>query len=329
MSTYVVTGCAGFIGARTTEHLLEQGHTVIGVDNLNDAYDRRLKDWRLAQIDGRENFHFTRLDITDRAAVRDLLGTGPQAQPVDAVINLAAYAGIRYSVENPWVYYETNVTGSLNLLDACREFGISKFVLASSSSLYGARNPVPFHEDAHTSEPLSPYAASKKAAEELCYSYHHLHGIDVSMLRFFTVYGPAGRPDMSPFRFVQWISEGRPLQLFGDGTQRRDFTFVQDIARGVEAALRPVGYEAINLGSDKPVVLMDFIHLIEELTGQTATIERSEAHVADMQATWADISKARKILDWAPAYRFRDGVEELVRWYRDNRAWASQLQTGS
>jgi UDP-glucuronate 4-epimerase len=327
MSKYVVTGCAGFIGWKTSERLMKSGHEVLGVDNLNDAYDSRLKDWRLAELQKRKGFDFHRVDITDRHVVSKFIGESAKKKQIDGVINLAAYAGVRYSVENPWVYFETNVTGTLNLLDACRDYGIDKFVLASSSSLYGNNNAVPFHEDAHTSQPLSPYAASKKAAEELCYSYHHLHAIDITVLRFFTVYGPAGRPDMSPFRFVQWISEGMPLLLYGDGTQRRDFTFVEDIARGVEAALIPVGYEILNLGSDKPIVLMDFIHLIEELVGRTAIIEQSEFHVADMDATWADISKVSAILDWVPTYDFRKGVFELVRWYTDNRDWASQIRT--
>ncbi len=322
----VVTGCAGFIGAQTTRRLLDSGHTVVGIDNLNEAYDRRLKDWRLAQLEGVRGFDFRRADITDRK-IGCLLRVVTEAGGVDAVVNLAAYAGVRYSVENPWVYYETNVAGTLNLLEACRETGIGKFVLASSSSLYGARNAVPFREDAHTSEPLSPYAASKKAAEELCYTYHHLHGLDVTALRFFTVYGPAGRPDMSPFRFVQWISEGRPVQLFGDGTQRRDFTFVADIARGVEAALRPVGYEVVNLGSDKPVVLMDMIRIIENLVGRKAEIERRKAHAADMAATWAQIEKAHLLLGWSPEYGVNEGMAALVAWYQGNRAWASQIQT--
>lgn len=327
MVKHLVTGCAGFIGARTTQQLLDRGHAVVGIDNLNAAYDRTLKDWRLRQIEGRPQFDFRNVDITDRRAVKALFSEITRERAVDGIVNLAAYAGVRYSVDNPWVYYETNVTGTINLLEASREFGVEKFVLASSSSLYGAQNPIPFHESAHTSEPLSPYAASKKAAEEICYTYHHLHDIDVSVLRFFTVYGPAGRPDMSPFRFVQWISEGRPLLLFGDGTQQRDFTYVDDIALGVEAALRPVGYEVINLGSDQPVVLMDFIQLIEELVGHKANIERRDAHAADMHATWADISKARQLLDWTPSYNFGKGVEELVGWYRDNRSWASQIQT--
>ena len=238
MPTVLVTGCAGFIGARVTELLLNQGHTVVGVDNLNDAYDVRLKHWRLARLEGRPGFTFHRLDITDRMALHTLFEALAVSGLLSAVVNLAARAGVRQSVENPWVYYETNVTGTLNLLELCREYGGKKFVLASTSSLYGANNPRPFCEDADTDEPLSPYAASKKAAETLCYTYYYLYGLDVTVLRYFTVYGPAGRPDMSLFRFVQWISEGRPVIVYGDGTQERDFTYVDDIARGTLAALK-------------------------------------------------------------------------------------------
>jgi nucleoside-diphosphate-sugar epimerase len=202
MPTYLVTGCAGFIGWKVCEFLLADGHTVVGVDNLNDAYDPRLKHWRLGQINDHRNFTFYRLDICDRELLRGPFEEMAVGSPWSAVINLAARAGVRQSVENPWVYFETNVTGTLNLLELCREFGVTKFIQASTPSLYGANNPRPFREDANTDGPLSPYAASKKAAEALCYTYHYLYGIDVTVLRYFTVYVPAGRPDMSLFRFV-------------------------------------------------------------------------------------------------------------------------------
>ena len=200
--------------------------------------------------------------------------------------------------------------------------------LASTSSLYGANPEQPFQEDYDTSHPLSPYAASKKGAEALCHTYHHLCGIDVTVLRYFTVYGPAGRPDMSLFRFVQWISEEREVAVFGDGRQSRDFTYVDDVARGTIQALRPVGFEAINLGSDTPVVLMDAIHLVEELVGQKAQLKFLPHHPADVTATWASIEKARRLLEWQPEHSFRDGVEALVDWYNANRSWASQVETG-
>ena len=279
---YLVTGCAGFIGWKVTEFLLEMGHTVIGIDNLNSAYDTLVKQWRLRQLEGTPNFDFHRSDICDRDALQKLFNTS-----YDAVINLAARAGVRQSVENPWVYVDTNVTGTLNLLELCREFEVSKFVLASTSSLYGANNSLPFSEEANTDGPLSPYAASKKGAESLCHSYHHLYGIDVTIFRFFTVYGPAGRPDMSAFRFVQWISEGKPVIVYGDGKQSsRDYTYLEDIAHGVIAGLKPLKYEVINLGSDSPIVLIDTIRLIEELVGKEAELSHHPFHPADVRETF-------------------------------------------
>jgi nucleoside-diphosphate-sugar epimerase len=246
----------------------------------------------------------------------------------DAVINLAARAGVRQSVENPQVYVDTNVTGTLNLLRLCVERAVPKFVLASTSSLYGGENPRPYSEALVTDRPLSPYAATKKAAETLCYTYHYLFGVDVTVFRFFTVYGPAGRPDMSLFRFVQWITEGKPVIVFGDGLQERDFTYVDDVARGTIAGLKPLGYEIINLGSDEPVVLADAVKLVEEYTGCSAAIVSKPRHPADVQATWADIGKAERLLGWRPKTDFKQGVRNLVNWYDSNREWAAQIKTG-
>ena len=321
----LITGTAGFIASKVAELLLDEGHTVTGVDNLNDAYDVRLKEWRLAQLQARPGFRFQRLDIADRRALRPCF----QDSPPDAVINLAARAGVRPSVQDPWIYLEANVTGTLNLLELCREFDVKKLVLASTSSLYGESNALPFREDANTDRPLSPYAASKKAAEALCYTYHALYGLDITVFRYFTVYGPAGRPDMSPFRFVQWIYEGRPVTVYGDGRQSRDFTYVDDIARGTVAGLQPLGYQVINLGSDQPVVLMDLVRLVEELTGRQAILEFRPGHPADVPATWADIGRAEQLLGWRPHVPFREGVERLVDWYRDSRDWAREIETHS
>lgn len=323
----LVTGAAGFIGAKVCELLLAQGSQVVGLDNLNDAYDRRLKDWRLERLQGRAGFAFHRMDISDGETLRNFFGDREE-RPFDAVINLAARAGVRQSVDNPWIYYDTNATGTLNLLDLCRSFGCKKFVLASTSSLYGAHNPQPFSETANTDQPLSPYAASKKAAEALCYTYHYLYGIDITVFRYFTVYGPAGRPDMSLFRFVQWVSEGRPVTVYGDGEQSRDFTYVDDIARGTIAGLKPVGHEIINLGSDQPVVLKDALDRIEKATGRKAQVENRPRHPADVTATWADIGKAERLLGWRPETTFDEGVRRLVAWYGDNRQWAKDIETG-
>jgi nucleoside-diphosphate-sugar epimerase len=325
MGTYLVTGTAGFIASKVAEFLLEEGHTVVGVDNLNEAYDVRLKEWRLKQIQDHPRFTFNPLDITDLGALRPLFQK-PEP-PFDGVINLAAWAGVRRSVKDPWIYLETNGKGTLNLLELCRTHGVEKFILASTSSLYGKDNPMPYREDQDTSRPLSPYAASKKAAEAMCHTYHYLYDLDVTVFRYFTVYGPAGRPDMSLFRFTQWISEGRPVTIYGDGTQKRDFTFVDDIARGTIAGLKPLGYEIVNLGSDTPVVLMDTIREIESLTGRDANLVFEPSHPADVYATWADISKAERLLDWRPQTSYREGIAALVGWYEENREWVKDIST--
>lgn len=302
--------------------MLAAGHEVIGIDNVNDAYDISMKNWRIDQLRGKPDFTFHQLDICRKEQLRELFSSN-----VDGVINLAARAGVRQSVENPWIYFETNVTGTLNLLELSKEFGINKFVLASTSSIYGSSTSQPLREDAPSSQPLSPYAASKKGAEVLCHTYHYLHGIDVTILRYFTVYGPAGRPDMSLFRFVQWISEGNPVTVFGDGEQSRDFTFVDDIARGTVAALKPLGYQIINLGSDKPIRLIEAIRMVEEMVGEKANIEYEPRHSADVLSTWADITKAEKLLGWQPHHEFKEGVQSLVDWYQSNRSWAKHVVT--
>lgn len=324
---YLVTGCAGFIASGVCRRLLEAGHEVVGIDTLNDAYDPRLKHWRLKRLEGRDRFTFAPIDITDRAALATLFA-GTRQPPFAGVLNLAARAGVRQSVANPWVYQSTNVEGTLNLLDLCQKHGVRRFVLASTSSLYGGHNAVPFREDADVTRPLSPYSASKLAAEALAYTYHHLFKIHVTSLRFFTVYGPAGRPDMSLFRFVRCIAEGDPIVVFGDGSQERDFTYVDDIARGVCAALALDGHHTINLGSDRPHKLMAMIELIARLVGREPKIEYRPSHPADVPATWADITRAREILNWTPETSFEEGIQAAVEWYRAERSWAKELSLG-
>jgi nucleoside-diphosphate-sugar epimerase len=324
MSFYLVTGAAGFIGSKIAERLLAQGHQVLGIDNLNDAYDPRLKFWRLEQLKQHSGFDFASADISERQGLAKALRRIPVPE---AVINLAARAGVRQSVANPWVYIETNATGTLNLLEYCRETGVPKFILASTSSLYGLHNPMPYREDADTSCPLSPYAASKKAAEVLCHSWHHLHGLNVTVFRYFTVYGPAGRPDMSVFRFVQWVMEGHPVTLYGDGSQSRDFTYVDDIAAGTVAALPLQGFQVINLGSDRPVRLIDILHRIERLTGRQANLDIRPAHSADVPATWADVTRAQQLLGWKPETPWEQGIGKAVEWYVEHRSWAREIDT--
>lgn len=324
MSHFLVSGVAGFIASRVAEMLLDDGHTVVGVDNLNDAYDVRMKEYRLERLVEREGFTFYRLDIADRAAIHSL--SAMRYSP-SAVINLAARAGVRQSVENPWAYVDTNITGTLNLLELCRQQGIPKFILASTSSIYGADAPLPTPETAASDRPLQPYAASKKGAEALCHAYHFLYGIDVTVVRYFTVYGPAGRPDMSMFRFTQWISEGRPLILNGDGEQSRGFTYVDDIARGTILALEPLGYEIINLGGHETIKMNELIRLLETLIGKKAQVVHRSPHPADMFANWADVEKAGRLLGWEPRVSLKEGVARLVAWYNAEREWASQLRT--
>jgi nucleoside-diphosphate-sugar epimerase len=320
MAHYIVTGAAGFIGARVAALLIEQGHQVTGADNLNDAYDVRMKEYRLQQLQGRQGFEFRRIDISDWDSVQTL----PSA---DAVINLAARAGVRQSVENPWVYVATNVTGTMNLLELCRRKDIPKFVLASTSSIYGLDAPLPTPEESNSDRPLSPYSASKKGAEAMAHSYHHLYGTDITIFRYFTVYGPAGRPDMVMFRFVKWISEDEAVYLNGDGNQSRGFTYVDDIARGTILGLQPVGFEIINLGGHEVIKINDLLHMVEGKIGKQAEVVHLPFHKADMLTNWADVSKAQRILQWKPQVGLDEGVSQLVDWYNVERSWASKIKT--
>ena len=324
MSRYIVTGAAGFIAARVAEMLLESGHEVVGVDNLNDAYDLRIKQWRLERLQGRAGFTFIRADIADKAIIQDLQ---PYADGCAGIVNLAARAGVRASVADPWEYLSTNVDGALNMLEVCRRSGIHKFVQASSSSVYGDNNPMPYREDAKTDCPLQPYAASKKASEVLSYSYHYLYGLDVTVFRYFTVYGPAARPDMAMFRFAQWISEGKPVRINGDGNQTRGFTYVDDIARGTIQGLKPLGFEIINLGGHEQISMNDLVRLFEQKIGQKARLEYREIHKADALANWADSTKAVTLLGWQPQVSLDAGVTNLVNWYQAERSWASLVKT--
>jgi nucleoside-diphosphate-sugar epimerase len=324
MNNYLVTGAAGFIASRVIEILLDAGHTVIGVDNMNDAYDIRMKEYRLKKLQ-HPNFTFFLSDIAERKTFdnKSLL----RRQPFDAIINLAARAGVRQSVENPWVYVDTNITGTLNLLEFCREQNIPKLILASTSSVYGDNAPLPTSEMVSSDLPLQAYAATKKSAEVLCYVYHYLYGLDVTVFRYFTVYGPSPRPDMVMFRFTQWINEGRPVKVNGDGEQSRGFTYVDDIARGTILGLKPLGYEIINLGGHEVIKINELIRMQESLIGKMAKIEYLPRHPADMATNWANIEKAKQLLGWEPIIGLQDGVSRLINWYNLERSWASQIQT--
>ncbi len=321
MKTILLTGVAGFIASETAKQLLKKKYRVIGIDNMNEYYDVRLKNYRLKQLKGEKNFVFHKIDIENNAALKKLFNT----YSFDSVINLAARAGVRYSIENPHVYLTTNANGTLNLLERCKQKGIKKFVLASTSSLYAGQK-MPFKETLPVNTPISPYAASKKGAEAMCYSYHYLFNIDVTIVRYFTVYGPAGRPDMSIFRFIKWIDEGKPMELFGDGSQSRDFTYVTDIARGTISALKRVGFEVINLGGNKPYKLNYAIKLIEQYLGKKATVKRFPFHKADLMATWANVDKAQTLLKWKAKVSLEEGIKRSVDWYLDNKRWVKNVR---
>ena len=322
MGKYLVTGAAGFIASKVCEDLLHDGHDVIGIDNFDPVYDLRLKEWRLNRLTQNPRFSFYRQSICNRD---DLKAIDDHHPKIDAVINLAAKAGVRDSLIDPWSYYETNLTGTLNLLEICKHYDIRKFVLASTSSIYGEDAPYPTPETAGSSRPLQPYAASKKAAETLCHSYHFIYGMDITVVRYFTVYGPAGRPQMSMFRFNKWITEGQPVRIFGDGRQTRGFTYLDDISRGTILALKEVGYEIVNLGGHESISISDLIAKFENAIGKKAHVIYEPAHPADMSASWADVSKAKKLLGWSPKFTLDSGIAEVVRWYQQENSWASQV----
>ena len=321
MATYLVTGAAGFIGERVASMLLDTGHLIVGVDNLNHYYDVSLKHHRLEGLQRKNAFQFYPIDIEDQSALNDLF----ERHPFDGVLNLAARAGVRQSMVEPHVYMSTNAMGTLNVLESMRKHAVTKMVLASTSSLYAGLS-MPFVETLPVNTPISPYAASKKAAEMMAYTYHRLHGLDISVVRYFTVFGPLGRPDMAVMRFIKWIADGKPVEVFGDGSQSRDFTYVDDIASGTISALLPTGFEIFNLGGgNNPVSLQQIIAWVEEDLGKPALVRTKPLNNADMISTWADISKAKQILGWEPSVAVRDGITRCVKFFVENRTFFSSL----
>ena len=324
MDRYLVTGAAGFIASVVSQKLLDSGAEVVGIDNLNHAYDVRMKEYRLEKLKDNPGFSFLKLDVSDRSLLDNdqLIG-----KDFKAVVNLAARAGVRDSLEDPWIYQETNATGTLNLLELCKREGIGKFLLASTSSIYGQEAPLPTPETAPSNKPLQAYAASKGAAEVMAHAYHYLFGIDVSIVRYFTVYGPAGRPDMVMFRFAKWIAEEMPVNLNGSGEQSRGFTYVDDIARGTIAALEPVGYEIFNLGGHEVITINELISTLEAIIGKKANVIHHPQHPADMLTSHADVTKAKESLGWDPRVSLNEGIEKTVQWYLDEQSWAKDIKT--
>ncbi len=319
MEKILLTGCCGFIGSKVGELLLKKNCRVLGIDEVNDYYDVLLKEWRLARLKEDKNFTFIKEDIASPKVKDAVKSFAP-----GAIINLAARAGVRASIKDPFVYFRANLTGTLNLLEAAKEQGIKKFILSSTSSVYPGEE-MPFNEDLAVNRPISPYAASKKSAEAVCYTYHYLYGIDVTVFRYFTVYGPAGRPDMSVFRFIKQVDEGVPLTLFGDGTQKRDFTYVEDIAGGTVGGLNLKGFNTINLGGNHPYSINELIALIEKELGKKAAIEYKPFQKTDVFATWADIENAKKLLGWKPVTGLEAGIKKTVEWYKENKEWAKNI----
>ncbi|MBI2575334.1 GDP-mannose 4,6-dehydratase [Candidatus Woesearchaeota archaeon] len=312
----LVTGGAGFIGSHVADKLLERGDKVSCVDNFNDYYEPEMKKRNIKQAQQNRNFTLYREDILNLKQMEDIFG---KAKP-EAVIHLAARVGVRPSLKEPLLYEEVNVKGTLHILELCRKHGIRKIVFASSSSVYGANKKVPFSEDDRTDRPISPYGATKKAGELLCHSYNSLYRMDISCLRFFTVYGERGRPDMAPYKFTKLISEGKEIDVSGDGRTKRDYTYVADIVQGVTAALdRELGYEIINLGNSNTVELQYLIGLIEKELGKKARIKEMPMQPGDLPVTCADITKAKRLLGFSPRTKIEAGIKNLVAWYNQQR----------
>ena len=317
----LVTGAAGFIGSTTAHALLERGDEVVGVDNLNDYYDVTLKQARLDRLQVRDGFTFVRLDVADREDLARLV----QAQRPDRVVHLAAQAGVRYSIENPYAYVEANVTGFLNVLEAVREVGTEHLVYASSSSVYGANTHIPFSVHDNVDHPLSLYAATKKSNELMAHVYSHLHKIPTTGLRFFTVYGPWGRPDMSPFIFADAIFNNRVIKLFNHGKHQRDFTYVDDIVAGVLNVLdKPpcndegsIPYSLYNIGNNQPIELLDYVRTLENAIGKQARTQLVPLQPGDVDTTFADIDDLRQRFGFTPKTTIDAGIGKFIKWYRE------------
>jgi UDP-glucuronate 4-epimerase len=313
----LVTGGAGFIGSHFCERMLQRGCDVAAVDNFNDYYDPRIKRRNVESAILNPHFRLFEGDILDPVLMEELF----RPQAFDAVIHLAARAGVRSSIEEPMLYQKVNVEGTVRLLELSARHGVKKFIFASSSSVYGSTRSVPFRESADVDYPVSPYAATKRACEILAYTTHFLHGLPVTCLRFFTVYGPRQRPDMAIHKFVRLITEGKPVPMFGDGTTRRDYTYIDDILDGLEKSVeRASGYRIYNLGESRTVELRHLIGLIEKALGRKADIQRLGEQPGDVPVTFADISLAERELDYHPRFPVEDGIPRFVEWFLRNRS---------
>ncbi len=308
----LITGGAGFIGSHLTEKLLDEGHRVVVLDNFDDFYDPKEKRRNLIHCRSNPGFFLVEGDVKDEKILRKVFGK----HKINTVIHLAAKVGVRPSIKNPKLYQEVNIGGTLSLLEAVRDFKIKNFIFGSSSSVYGERSKVPFRENDRVDKPISPYGLSKVAGEQLCYVYHHLYGIPITCLRFFTVYGPRQRPDLAIRRFIKAINEGKQITMFGDGSSERDYTYVGDIVDGVVKSLpKAFEFEIINLGNSNPVKLKNLIVLIESILGKKAKVKKLPIQPGDVSRTYADVSKAKRFLNWEPKVKIEEGLAKAVEWY--------------
>lgn len=315
MKKILVTGGAGFIGSHLTERLLVEGQAVINVDNFNDYYDPNVKRRNIESLLQKADYRLIEGEILDYVFLKDVFSR----ERINVVVHLAARAGVRPSIMEPRLYQEVNVAGTTNLLELSRQFGVEKFIFGSSSSVYGENKKVPFSEDDPVDHPISPYAASKKAGELICYTYHHLYGLPTTCLRFFTVYGPRQRPDMAIHKFTRSIRNGVEIAMFGDGTSRRDYTFVSDIIEGICRAIEHCrGYHIYNLGESKTITLKELINLIAKCVGREPVIRELPLQAGDVPVTYADISKARNEIGFQPKVGMEQGIEAFVMWYAEN-----------
>jgi len=332
MANILVTGAAGFIGCHLSEKLLAQGDTVVGLDNLNDYYEVSLKEARLARLEGKPGFRFVKLSLEDRDGMARLFA----GERFDSVVNLAAQAGVRYSIENPYAYIDSNISGFINVLEGCRHNKVKHLVYASSSSVYGANTSMPFSVHHNVDHPVSLYAATKKANELMAHTYSSLYGLPTTGLRFFTVYGPWGRPDMALFLFTRAILEGRPIDVFNYGKMQRDFTYVDDIVEGVARVTQKIPngekewsganpdpgtsyapFKIYNIGNNNPVELLRFIEVLEKALGKEAQKNLLPIQAGDVPATYADVDDLTRDVGFKPATSIEDGISRFVAWYRE------------
>jgi len=316
METVLVTGAAGFIGSNLTRTLLEEGYRVVGIDNFDDTYNPQFKEEQIAPFLGDTNFVLYRVDIRDIPALTEVFET----EKPSFVVHLAGKADTRKAVDTPRLYTSVNIDGTLNILELCREYPVENLVIASSSSVYGNSSQVPFTEDQPADRPISPYGATKRATELLAHTYQHNFGMNITCLRFFNAHGENNRPGMVPYIWTEKLLHGEEIEISGDGSRKRDYTYVGDIVRGIILAMKkPLGFEIINLGNNMPVSLNELLAIFEKVLGVKAKVKSRPSHGASVEVTYADVSKAKKLLDWTPTTSLEEGITRLVAWFRANR----------